>query len=190
MNSDSTQKSMSWLAFTVMRTVMSMRRQFRNVEAEVTLAGIKPGEYILDFGCGLGYNTIPAAMKVGIQGRVIAQDVSPRALRVVKNKAIRCGFRNIDYVLSDRHTGLERASLDIVYLHNTLPLVRDKKEALMEICRVLKPGGRLSYMSRTGSRIFGNNAMSESGVLDYLVSDLHMILLIEQEGHHILQKKA
>ncbi len=181
---------MSWLAFTVMRTVMSMRRQIRNIEAEVTLAGIKPGESILDFGCGLGYNTIPAAMKVGIKGRVIAQDVSSRALKAVKKKAIRCGLRNIDYIHSDRQTGMERESIDIMYLHNTLPMVRDKKEALMEICRVLKPGGRLSYMSRTGSRIFGNNAMSEAGVLDYLVSDLHMILLIEQQGHHILQKKT
>ncbi|PID92430.1 MAG: hypothetical protein CSA96_03230 [Bacteroidetes bacterium] len=188
-NRQEAQKPMSGLAFTVMRTVMSLRRRFRNVDAELSLAGIRAGDRILDFGCGLGYNTIPAAMKVGIGGRVIAQDVSPRALRIVRKKASRCGLRNIDYSLSDCNTGLESESTDIVYLHNTLPLVKDKHAALKEIARVLKPDGKLSYMSRAGSRLFGKDDLNQRELKDYLGSELQLIPFIEHNGHLIFKKE-
>jgi ubiquinone/menaquinone biosynthesis C-methylase UbiE len=180
---------MSGVAFTVMRTVMSLRKQFRDLNTEVSLAGINVGDRVLDFGCGLGYNTISAAMKVGIEGRVIAQDVSPRALRIVRKKAVRCGLRNIDYTLSDCHTGQDSDSTDIVYLHNTLPMVKDKKAALKEIARILKPGGKLSYMSRTGSRIYGNDDMSDEVLSDYLFSEHQLTELIENKGHIIFEKE-
>jgi hypothetical protein len=58
------QKPMSWFAFKIMTMIMSIRKKFRNIEEEISLAGLNAGDYILDFGCGLGLNTIPAAQKV------------------------------------------------------------------------------------------------------------------------------
>lgn len=110
-------------------------------------------------------------------------------MRTVMSRRRKCGLRNIDYTFSDYQTSQDRDSLDIVYLHNTLPMVKDKKTALQEINQILKPGGRLSYMSRGGSRILGNHAISEREVLSYLISELYMILLLEQEGHHIFEKQ-
>jgi cobalt-precorrin-6B (C15)-methyltransferase len=50
---------------------------------------------VLDFGCGSGTYTIPAAKAVGATGRVYALDINPRALDRVERKAERAGLRNI-----------------------------------------------------------------------------------------------
>ncbi len=88
------QKSMSWIAFQFMRLVMNIRRKFRNIDEEINLAGIEKGFYVLDFGCGLGFNTIPAAKAVGTEGQVFALDLSAQAIKIVKKKSI-----NIDWTI-------------------------------------------------------------------------------------------
>jgi hypothetical protein len=53
---------------------------------------------------------------------------------------------------------------------------------LNEIHRVLKAGGRLSYMSRTLSRAAGENTMSDERLKEVLKSDY--MLTKEKNGHH------
>ena len=182
------QKPMSSFAFKIMTMIMSIKKKFRNIEEEISLAGINAGDYILDFGCGLGFNTLPAAQKVKKQGKVFALDISPQAIEVVKGKARKNKLENIETILSDCNTKLEDKSIDIVYLHNTLPIVRDKENVLTEIHRVLKIGGRLSYMSRAISRSYGEDTIGDEKLKKLLVSNNKFKLSKEKNRHLIFDK--
>ncbi|MEA2038996.1 MAG: methyltransferase domain-containing protein, partial [Thermodesulfobacteriota bacterium] len=85
-------------------------------------------------------------------------------------------------------TNLEGRKIDIVYLHNTLPLVKDKQRALDEITRVLKVGGKLSYMSRTFSRVVGKGSMNGERLKNNLEADNKFKLVREKNGHLIFEK--
>ena len=58
--------------------------------------GIRRGQTVLDFGCGCGTYTIPAAKIVGEQGRVYALDKDKEALDELMQKAESAGLRNIE----------------------------------------------------------------------------------------------
>ncbi len=181
------EKPMSWLAFQIMRLVMNLRKNFRKIEAEINFAGIKKGFFILDFGCGLGFNTIPAAKAVGREGKVYALDLSPQAIKIMEKKILKNNLINIELICSGCETGLEAESIDLVYLHNTLPIVKEKGKVLKEITRVLKSGGVLSYMSRTGARIYGKGQISDSRLEEILKPDF--LLKKANKGHLIFEKK-
>ncbi len=186
MQNTNTQKPMSWLAFQVMSLMMTIRKRFRNIGEEINLAGIKKGLYVLDFGCGLGFNTIPAAKAVGKEGRVFALDISEQAISITTKKIRKHKLDNVELIQSDCDTGLKDRSIDLVYLHNTLPIVKEKQKVLDEITRVLKTGGRLSYMSRVGSRIYGQDIISDSKLKDMLSADF--TLVTEKQGHLVFEK--
>ena len=183
------QKPMPKLKFKVMIFIMSIRKLFRNINEEVSSAGIKSGDYILDVGCGLGFNTIPAAQKVGNKGKVFALDTNPKAIKITKEKARKYNLNNVKTILSDCKTKLKNKSIDIVYLHNTLPMVKNKKAVLNEIHRVLKINGKLSYMSRTFSRLAGENSMTDKVLKEYLEAK-NKFKLIKIKNRHFIFKKV
>ena len=81
-------KPMPRIAFRVMATIMMIRGCFRNKKREVKDAGIRAGDVVLDFGCGLGFCTFPAADRVGQEGKVHALDIPihrPSRLSVVRS---------------------------------------------------------------------------------------------------------
>jgi len=183
------QHPMMGIAFTMMRVVMSLRKYFRNIDKEIRLSGLKSGDVVLDFGCGPGFNTIPAAQKVGVQGKVYTLDASPNAIAIAEKEMRKHDLNNIETLLSDCDIPLEDQSVDIVYLHNTLPLITRKKEVLREIQRVLKVAGKLSYMSRKGSRVGGHTTMNHEEVREYLETELHFQLVRENNGQFIFERK-
>ena len=149
-------------------------------EEEIKKIDIKQGQTILDFGCGIGSYTIPAAKLVGKQGKVYALDKQPLALKKVEEKAEREGLHNIYTILSDGNTGLPDESIDIVLLYGVLPEIEDKEFILKELHRVLKPSGYLStrYCFR----------MRKERVLEIIgATDLYS--LVEQKGHILNFKK-
>jgi len=104
-------------------------------------ACIKPGSRILDYGCGPGDYTMPAAKIVGNSGKVYALDTHSSAINRVQKLAIRKGLKNIKTLLSDGKIGLENDSVDVVLLHE----VSHTHVALREIHRVLRSGGILYF---------------------------------------------
>ena len=182
------QKPMTWFAFKIVSLIMNIKKKFRNIDEEISLAGIQTGDYILDFGCGLGFNTFPAAQKVGDNGKVFALDINPRAIKMIRKKSKNSNPKNIETILSDCDTNLEDRKIDIVYLHNTLPLIKDKQRILDEISRVLKVGGKLSYMSRTFSRVAGKGSMNGERLKNNLEADNKFKLVREKNGHLIFEK--
>jgi ubiquinone/menaquinone biosynthesis C-methylase UbiE len=107
--------------------------------------GIRPGFHVLDYGCGPGSYSLPAAELVGGSGRVYALDIQPLAVRMVRDKASRKGLNNVEAILSDCDTGLPAESLDVVLLYDTFHGLSRPGAVLTELSRVLKPDGVLSF---------------------------------------------
>jgi len=113
--------------------------------------GIKRGQKVLDFGCGSGNYTIPAARIVGEEGLLYALDKDKRSLDQLMRKAESIGLKNIIRLdtSSESGTGLDNESIDVVLLYDVLhyyyfPRTEDRRHLLREVYRVLKPSALLS----------------------------------------------
>lgn len=109
-------------------------------------AGLKPGETVLDLGCGGGIDAISAAHAVGPTGHVVGIDLLDEMCERAEAAAARAGV--------SAHTEfrpgaiedipLPHESVDVVVSNGVLNLSARKSRALAEIFRVLRPGGRIS----------------------------------------------
>ena len=113
--------------------------------------GINRGQIVLDFGCGSGTYTIPAAKIVGEQGRVYALDKDRKALDELMRKAKLAGLKNIERTdtSGELRIDLTDESVDIVLLFDVFhpyyfPQADDRKSLLNEIYRIMKPSAFIS----------------------------------------------
>jgi len=108
--------------------------------------GVKESQVVLDFGCGSGTYTIPAAGLVGESGKVYALDISRRALERLKEKANRGGLHNIVRHYSSGEGGirLDDGAVDHVLLVDVLQEIGDREALFDEVHRILKNDGRVS----------------------------------------------
>ncbi|MFC2023393.1 class I SAM-dependent methyltransferase [Chloroflexota bacterium] len=123
---------------------LRLRERFRDPEVELVEIGLGAGQTILDYGCGIGSYTIPAARIVGRTGATYALDIHPLAAGTVERRARSAGLTNLETICSDCDTGLESGSVDVPLLYDVLHTVKDKARFLRELGRVLKPGGLLA----------------------------------------------
>lgn len=106
---------------------------------------IKPGDSVLDVGCGTGAVTLIAKVRAGKDGHVYGIDPAPEMIAVARSKAVRKGLE-IDYRLGVIESlPFPDASMDVVTSSLMIHHLPDdlKVRGLAEIYRVLKPGGRL-----------------------------------------------
>ena len=105
---------------------------------------VQEGQTFLDYGCGTGSFTIPAARIVNTTGRVYALDCFPRQLEIVEEKSRKEGLTNIETILSDSETGLPDESIDVVWMCDVLHEIRERRAVLEELHRVLRREGTLA----------------------------------------------
>ena len=105
---------------------------------------IRPGDTVLDVGAGSGTDVLIASRMVGDTGRVIALDLT-RAMRSKLEGILRSeGVTNVEILAGDAEDiPLPDACVDVVTSNGVLNLVPDKRRAINQIFRVMKPGGRV-----------------------------------------------
>lgn len=120
---------------------------FFDPEAVLRVFGLdRDIETMVDFGCGYGTFTLPAAKK--ISGTLHALDIEPEMVEMVRVKCERAAVANVrtevrDFVSSG--SGLEESSVDAAMLFNILHH-DDPLQLFAEAQRILKPGGRLAII--------------------------------------------
>jgi arsenite methyltransferase len=105
---------------------------------------IRPGDTVLDVGSGSGTDALVAGRLVGPEGRVLGLDMTPAMLEKLRRSAAAAGAGNVHPLPgSAEEIPLPDASVDVVTSNGVLNLVPDKRRAVEEIFRVLRPGGRV-----------------------------------------------
>src|SRR5579875_773964 len=117
--------------------------RWRTVEnsAGYMSAHLRPGQSVLDIGCGPGTITVDIAARVD-PGRVTGIDVSEDVLDSARAEAEARSLSNVSYATADVHAlEFPTAAFDVVHAHQVLQHVADPVQALREMRRVCKPGG-------------------------------------------------
>ena len=109
-----------------------------------SMGAILTGENVVDVGSGAGIDSLIAAKMVGPGGRVVGVDMTPEMRERARTAAKEANLSNVEFRDGYAETlPVPDAWADVVISNGVLNLCPDKRAALSEMHRVLKPGGRL-----------------------------------------------
>lgn len=129
--------------YDIMNDVMSMGMHRAWKAYTVAVANLKPGERVLDIAGGTGDLSRAFAKKVGETGMVVHTDINEAMLRQGRNRLLDEGLILPTGLCDAEKLPFKDASFDLVSVAFGLRNMTHKDLALAEMCRVLKPGGRL-----------------------------------------------
>ncbi|WP_065751005.1 class I SAM-dependent methyltransferase [Bradyrhizobium paxllaeri] len=110
-------------------------------------AAAKPGEHVVDIGCGTGDTLLDFAKAVGRSGAVLGVDVSVPMLGFAKHRAAEAGYSNVSCALADATTyAFEPRWADLVYSRFGVMFFDDPVEAFSNIRSGMKPSARLVFV--------------------------------------------
>ncbi len=110
----------------------------------IAVADLHEGETVLDLGSGGGIDVLLSAKRVGSGGRAFGLDMTDEMLALAQRNAEQAGVTNAIFLKGMiEQIPLPAASVDVVISNCVINLSIDKPAVLLEIVRVLKPGGRI-----------------------------------------------
>jgi len=109
------------------------------------LAGLRPGETVLDLGSGGGIDVLLTAGRVGPTGTAYGLDMTDEMLALATRNAAAAGVPNARFLKGEIEAiPLGDTSVDVVISNCVINLSTDKPRVFAEIARILRPGGRVS----------------------------------------------
>lgn len=122
---------------------LEMQARLAGLEHHLPLIALKPGEAVLDVGCGSGAMARTLA-KAQPAAHVTGVDIRPHYLEFARRKAVSEGLEGIVFQAGDVfQLPFPNASFDVVWTKYLFQWLKSIEPALGEITRVLKPGGRI-----------------------------------------------
>lgn len=110
-------------------------------------AAAKPGEHVIDIGCGTGDTLLEFAKVVEASGAALGVDVSVPMLDLAKHRAAEAGYSNVSCVVADAMTyAFEPRWADLAYSRFGVMFFEDPVKAFANVRTGLKPGGRLVFV--------------------------------------------
>ncbi|MFH7044787.1 bifunctional demethylmenaquinone methyltransferase/2-methoxy-6-polyprenyl-1,4-benzoquinol methylase UbiE [Paucibacter sp. JuS9] len=129
--------------YDVMNDLMSMGMHRAWKKYTVAVANLKPGQRVLDIAGGTGDLSRAFAREVGESGMVVHTDINEAMLRQGRNRLLDEGLVLPTNLCDAEKLPYKSESFDLVSVAFGLRNMTHKDVALAEMCRVLKPGGRL-----------------------------------------------
>lgn len=106
--------------------------------------GIKPGDTVVDFGCGPGNYIKEASLLTGSEGTIYAADVHELAIKAVNKKIDKYNLKNVKTVLvKDYQCEIGSHTADVIYALDMFHMVKYPDLLLRELRRMLKKNGKL-----------------------------------------------
>jgi SAM-dependent methyltransferase len=110
-------------------------------------AALRPGERVIDVGCGCGQSTLEISRRVGPRGAVVGIDVSAVMLERARQRAGVEGARNASFLEADAQThGFEADSFDLLYSRFGVMFFADPAAAFANLRLALRGSGRLAFV--------------------------------------------
>lgn len=110
-------------------------------------AAPKPGEAVLDVGCGTGATLLPLAAAVGDEGRVLGCDVSAPMLALARQRVAAAGVANTHIIRADAQSHrFPEATFDLLVSRFGVMFFADPTAAFANLRRPLKHGGRVAFV--------------------------------------------
>lgn len=123
------------------------RQQEERPDLLIASLGIRPGQTVADIGAGSGYFTRRLAKQVGIKGKVMAVDIQPEMLEILKNNLEAEGIQNVEMILGQEQSpNLPEASLDMVLMVDVYHEFSYPHEMMTAIRKALKPNGKVVWV--------------------------------------------
>ena len=129
--------------YDVMNDVLSMGMHRAWKAYTVAVAAVQPGMQVLDIAGGTGDLARAFASRAGPTGRVVLTDINEAMLRTGRDRLLDQGLVLPTAACDAEHLPFADASFDLVSVAFGLRNMTHKEAALAEMCRVLRPGGRL-----------------------------------------------
>jgi ubiquinone/menaquinone biosynthesis C-methylase UbiE len=120
------------------------REEEERPEAMLDALNIQPGWTVADVGAGAGYTSLRLARRVGPKGVVLATDVQPQMLQMLRRNAQMAGIRNIKPILcTQTDPKLPEEKVDLALMVDVYHEMSNPEASLRGIRKALKPGGKL-----------------------------------------------
>ncbi len=129
--------------YDVMNDLMSMGLHRAWKAYAVMVADVREGAHVLDVAAGTGDLALAFARNAGKTGRVVLSDINESMLRAGRDRVLDAGYALACVVCDAEKLPFASARFDVVSVAFGLRNMTHKDVALAEICRVLKPGGKL-----------------------------------------------
>ena len=123
------------------------RQQEERTDLLLAALDLEPGMVVADIGAGTGYLSRKMARVVAPAGKVLAVDVQPQMLALLRDTARQQGLRNIEPSLgTETDVGLAPDTVDLAVLVDVYHELAYPYEVLASIVRALKPDGRVAFV--------------------------------------------
>ena len=129
--------------YDLMNDVLSMGMHRIWKAYTVAVANVQPGMQVLDIAGGTGDLARAFAQRAGAQGRVVLTDINEAMLRHGRDRLLDAGLVLPTAACDAEHLPFADGRFDLVSVAFGLRNMTHKEAALAEMCRVLRPGGRL-----------------------------------------------
>jgi SAM-dependent methyltransferase len=107
----------------------------------------KPGEHVLDIGCGGGTTTIELAKRIGPSGHVIGADIAENSIAHLRRRIADAGLTQAEALVADVSVyPFAPESIDLVFSRLGVMFFADPTAAFANVRRAVKPGGRLTVL--------------------------------------------
>lgn len=117
---------------------------FAGISYPLKFADLKPGEIVLDLGCGAAMDTIICARQVGRDGHVHSLDLSDTMLESARANVSTAGLDNVTFHRAPaEEIPLDDGTVDVVVVNGIFNLCPSKPQVMAEVFRVLRGGGRI-----------------------------------------------
>ncbi len=118
-------------------------RRFLEKPEELVGTFLSKGMNVLDYGCGMGFFSLPMARIIGDCGRVFAVDIQEKMLRTLMRRAKRAHLSNIDPVTPEDLRLISDRVIDFVAAIHVVHELPDPKAFFAEMKRIMKPNSKM-----------------------------------------------